>query len=222
MTTPETRIASLTGRLFDENARGSSGVVAVLALELDEAADRQPVERVERLALRAQDLGARREADAELEDADAGEARGDEVTELVDHHEGAQDQEEQDDRDDRLEDAHQAAPPTGPVAYVGADVGVERDQLVDVRVAAAPTPKRSTAASSRRGMPEEVERARQESLDRDVVGGDQRGRRPRPGDAGLAGDPQAPESAPRSGAGSRAGPWRPGRAAAAGEGWRSG
>ena len=67
-----------------EKARGIVGRVAVLALELHEAADRQPVERVDGLALVAQDLRARREPDAELEDADvrsaarsrSGRARG--------------------------------------------------------------------------------------------------------------------------------------------------
>ena len=58
--------------------------VAVLALEADEAADRQPVQGVERLALRAQDLRPRREADAELQDADPEEAGQDEVAHLVD------------------------------------------------------------------------------------------------------------------------------------------
>ena len=70
---------------------GRRPVVAVLALELDEAADRQPVQRVERLALRAQDLRPRREADPELEDADAGQAGRDEVAELVDQDEAAED-----------------------------------------------------------------------------------------------------------------------------------
>ena len=56
ITTPATRMITLTGsRARDERAR-VVGVVAVLALELDEAADRQPVQRVERLAARPQDL----------------------------------------------------------------------------------------------------------------------------------------------------------------------
>ncbi len=55
-------------RLRGERARVVGGI-AVLALELDEPAERQPVERVEGLALRAQDLRPRREADPELEDA---------------------------------------------------------------------------------------------------------------------------------------------------------
>ena len=69
--TPATRIARRTRSDLAAKERGSSARVAVLALEPHEAADRQPVERPQRLALRAQDLGARREADAELEDADA-------------------------------------------------------------------------------------------------------------------------------------------------------
>ena len=84
-------------RCADERARVAA-VVAVLALEPDEAADRQPVQRVERLAVRAEDLRPGREADPELEDPDAGEAGGDEVAELVDEDEDAEDDEEEDDR----------------------------------------------------------------------------------------------------------------------------
>ena len=59
-------------------------VVTVLPFELHEAADGQPVEGVEGLALRAQHLGARREADPELEDADTRQPSGEEVPELMD------------------------------------------------------------------------------------------------------------------------------------------
>ena len=73
ITTPATRMTSLpAGRCADERARVVRGV-AVLALELHEAADRQPVEGVERLALRAQDLRPRRKPDPELEDPHAGQ-----------------------------------------------------------------------------------------------------------------------------------------------------
>ena len=48
MSTPATRMPSLIGSRARENERGSSALVAVLALELHEAADRQPVERVQR------------------------------------------------------------------------------------------------------------------------------------------------------------------------------
>ena len=96
ITTPATRMPELgRQRLRGERARVVGGV-AVLAFELDEPADRQPVERVERLALRAQDLGPRREADPELEDPHARQPRGHEVAELVDDHEDAQDEDEQD------------------------------------------------------------------------------------------------------------------------------
>ena len=61
-------------RRADERARVVR--LAVLALEPDEAADRQPVERVERLALRAEDLRPGREPDPELVDADAGQPGG--------------------------------------------------------------------------------------------------------------------------------------------------
>ena len=183
---------SRTGRLFDENARGSPRVVAVLALELHEAADRQPVERVEGLALRAQDLGARREADPELEDADAGEPRGDEVAELVDHHERAEDGEEQDDRDDRLQELGHAEPPIVPARERRPDLGIEGDQRVDVGLAGSGT----EALDGRLEQPrdaEEVERPLEEPRHRDVVGGDQRGRCPWARDPRLASDAQRRE-----------------------------
>ena len=75
MTTPATRMVTATRSGFAENARGSSARVAILAVQPHEAADRQPVQRPERLALRTQDLRARREADPELEDADVEQAR---------------------------------------------------------------------------------------------------------------------------------------------------
>ena len=55
-------------------------------------------------------------------------------------------------------------------------------------------PKRSTAASSRRGMPGEVERSLEEARHGDFVGGDQRGGRARPPAAGLTGDAQGRET----------------------------
>ena len=81
--------------------------VPVLALETDEPADRQPVQGVERLAVRAQDLGARREPDPELVDADVREAGDGEVPELVDDHEPAEHPEEDHDRDQGLDQFHQ-------------------------------------------------------------------------------------------------------------------
>ena len=78
--------------------------VAVLTLELHEAADRQPVQRVDGVADIADDLRARRKADAELEDADPEETRDHEVAELMDDHEDPEDPEEEDDRDERPDD----------------------------------------------------------------------------------------------------------------------
>ena len=91
MRTPATRIHSFAGAAGPRTSAGRPRL-PVLALELHEPADRQPVQRVERLALRAQDLGPRREADPELQHADVREARRDEVAELVDDHEDAEDQ----------------------------------------------------------------------------------------------------------------------------------
>ena len=99
----------------DERAR-VVGLVAVLALELHEPADRQPVERVERLALGPQDLRPWREADPELQHPDSGEAGRYEMPELVDEDERAEDEEEQEDRDNALEDLRHERLPIGPVA----------------------------------------------------------------------------------------------------------
>ena len=85
MATPATRMTSFTAVGRGQRPRVVA-IVAVLALELDEATDRQPVQRVEGLALGPEDLRPRREPDPELEDADAGQPGGDEVTELVDEH----------------------------------------------------------------------------------------------------------------------------------------
>ena len=69
---------------FDDHAAG------FFAGEADEAADRQPVDRVEGLAeLFAADSGG--QTDAELLDADAGEFGSDVVAQLVQDNEGEQD-----------------------------------------------------------------------------------------------------------------------------------
>ena len=223
MTTPATRMTILVDQRWAANERGSSAPVAVLALELHEAADGQPVERVEGLALVAQDLGPRREADPELEDADVGQPGRDEVAELVDDHEHAEDDDEQDDRDERLDEAGHAGVsesgrwrrPRGPRRRG------RRGRRRPASAAPSP-PNRSTAASSSARDAGEVERAVEEPGDGDLVGGDERGRGPRPGDARPRGRCAAPGSAPRPARGSRAGRWRRGRAAAAGDGRRSG
>ena len=104
----------------------------------------------------------------------------------------------------------------------GADLGVERDEVVDVgRLVAAP------AEALDRGLEEardarEVERAVEEPGDGDLVGGDQRGRRARPVRPGLAGDPERREARLVRARGSRAAPRRRGRAGSPGDGRRSG
>ena len=103
--------------------------------------------------------------------------------------------EEEDDRDRRSGQSSSIRPaPTGPRGERRADLGVEGDQLVDDGAWSAPSPKRVDGGSSRRGMPGEVERAVEEPGDGDLVGGDERGRRPRPDAARLAGDPQRREA----------------------------
>ena len=142
----------LRERRADERARIVR--VAVLALEPDEAADRQPVERVERLALRPEDLRPGREPDPELVDADAGQAGDHEVAELVDDDEHAEHQHEDDDRDRALDDrAHRAGLMGDPCRAVGRpDLGVEGDQLIEVRClvgTATRTARRPPRASGR-------------------------------------------------------------------------
>ena len=90
MTTPASR---MTSRVRSGWLHEAARVVrlALLPFEAHEAADGQPVERVDRLLALVQDARARREADAELVDPDAGAARDDEVAELVDDHEHDQD-----------------------------------------------------------------------------------------------------------------------------------
>ena len=91
--------------------------VAVAALgEAHEAAERQPVQRVERLAAAGQDLGPGRKPDPELQDADPRQARHREVPDLVDEDEPAEDQEEQQDRAEALDEGHHAGPRKSPVA----------------------------------------------------------------------------------------------------------
>ena len=112
MTTPATRMSSfLASPCAGERAR-IVGLVAVLALELDEPADRQPVERVERLAAVAAAPCARGgKPIAELEHPDIRQPGRDEVAELVDEDQHAEDQDEQDDRDERLGEAGHAPSP---------------------------------------------------------------------------------------------------------------
>ena len=177
--------------------------VAVLAVEADEAADRQPVQGVDRLALRPQDLRARREADPELEDADPEEARHQEVPDLVDHHEAAEDEDEEGDRDRALEDGHALPYAAGPVAVPRAVAGAANA----ARTSASRATSSSTPGAWSRPGPiachgllekardaREVERPVQEAGHGHLVGGDQRGRRPRADRARLAGDPQRREA----------------------------
>ena len=113
MATPATRTTSFFHIGCIANERWSSAV-AVLPLEADEAADREPVQGVERLAFRAEHAGARREPDAELEDADAEDPGHEEVAELVDDHEGPEDEDEEGDRDRALDDCHALSYAPGP------------------------------------------------------------------------------------------------------------
>ena len=89
---------------------------------------------------------------------------------------------------------HQAACSARHGGEIRADLGVEGEHLVEVRVGAA-----GRAESRHRGLeqardPGEVEAPVEEAGHGDVVGGDQRRRRPRPEAARLASDPQRREA----------------------------
>ena len=140
-----------------------------------------------------QDAGARREPHPELQHADPRQAGDDEVPELVEQDDPAQDDDEQQDRDDRVDDDAHAAPPTGPAVEGGSDLAVQLDERGHVgrlirTLAEAPDGSLEQARDAR-----EVERPAQEPGDRHLVGGDQGGRRPRSDAARLAGDPQRRE-----------------------------
>ena len=161
----------------------------------------------------AEHLGARREADAELEHADLRPARGDEVAELVDQHERAEDEDEQEDRDRGLRDARSCGrAPDGAAREGGADLGVERDERVDVgrlvaarRRSARPRPRAGAGCpgsrACRRGTGRPPPRRRRSGP---RTRGSRSGRRR----ARCA----APGSAPRRARGSPAAPPRSGRA----------
>ena len=205
MTTPAARMIEP-----DRQARGRErarvvGLVAVLALELHEPADRQPVQRVERLALRSDDLGPGREADPELEHADVRQPGRDEVAELVDEHEPAEDQEEERDRDDAPEEILHQAAPTGPAANAArTSASSARRSSRTGAWSRSPPPKRSTAALEQARNVGEAERAVEEPRDRDLVGRDQRRRRSLADAARLAGDPERREARSRRAPGTRA------------------
>ena len=118
-------------------------LVAVLSLQPNEAADRQPVQGVGGLGALVVGERPRRQADAELMDAHAGQARHHEVAELVDHHERHQDGQHQ----------HHVDGAVGEVAEVhrlhrareasaeGPDVGIEGEHLVEARQRRAGRPE---------------------------------------------------------------------------------
>ena len=92
MTTPATRMTILFGNGWTANERGSS----VASPSSPSSFTKPPIGSqlsVYRVSpLLAQDLGPRREADAELEHAHLRQPGGDEVPELVDDHEHTEDE----------------------------------------------------------------------------------------------------------------------------------
>ena len=208
MATPATRMTIFFHHGWTENERGSSAASPSSPSSFTKPPIGQPVEGVEGLALVAQDLGPRREADAELQDAHVGQPGRDEVADLVDDHEDAEDGDEQDDRDDRLDDGGHAETPMGPLAKAAADLGIEGDQVFDARVrpAVPSEPGHGGLEQPRDGG--ERQGCRPGTGDRDVVGGDEGGRRPRSGDACLSRDAQRREPSMHRAPGSRGGRWR--------------
>ena len=127
----------------------------------------------------------------------------------------------QGDGDEDAERAAHEAAPTGRGRERRADLGVERDELLDVRrlVGALAEPRDGGREQAR--DPVEAERAVEEAGDGDVVGGDQRGRGALADPARLAGDPERREAVLVRRAEVEA-PGRDRSTAADGEGRRSG
>ena len=118
-------------RLRGERAR-IVDPVAVLALERTKPPIGSQLSVYSVSPFDAQDLRARRKADAELEDPDAGQRAVRKCPSSWMSTSAAEDEEEQDDRDERLDEAiTRRAPSRGREGR--ANLGVERDEVVEVR-----------------------------------------------------------------------------------------
>ena len=194
------RIAELPGRRARENERGSSAV-AVLALELDEAADRQPVQRVQRLAAPSRRTFGRGRRERRCRTRGRRHARDRAVSAIAAKWPSSwiSTSTPRMRTNSRIVIAdwtsadHADAPPTGPVAKAARTSASSATSSSTSGAGPRPSPKRSTAASSSARDAREVQRAVEESRHRHLVGGDQRGRRATPDPAGLAGDAQRRE-----------------------------
>ena len=199
------RRASDQQRCADERAR-IVRVVAVLALELDEAADRQPVERVERLAVDAR--GPWPAAGSRCRTRGRGRSPGGRSTKWPSSWTSTRLPRITKKRTMVIEvwrSRVMRAIPTGPRRERGPDLGIERDELVEVGrlVGAVPEPV-DRVLEQRAGCP--GSRACRRGTGR---------RRPRrrrsaqPSRASRSGPPRGrcagPGSAPRRALGSRAG-----------------
>ena len=153
MTTPATRIVSLTGRLCAENDRGSLALSpsSPSSLTKPPIGSQFSVYRVSPFERSTRARGGKPIPNSSTRTpASAGH---DEVAELVDDHEPTEDGEEQDDRDDRLEELGHAAPPTGPAANAARTSASSATSVSTSGSSVAPPPNRSSALSSSRGMP---------------------------------------------------------------------
>ena len=146
-------------------AQASHLDVAVLAEHLHEAAERDPVQAVARSA--PHDRGdARREADPELLDRDAGPLGDDEVAELVD-----QDQDDQDAKEggDGADDLHQAPTPRPRSLRSAVRTSASRAAIASSAGLVRRAPAVDRIGDGGRDL-REGRCARQERLDRDLVG----------------------------------------------------
>ena len=149
MTTPATRMTIFFHHGWTENERGSSAASPSSPSSLT----KPPMAASSACrASRPCCAGPWRAAgtDPELEHAHVGQAR--QEVPIVDDHEDAEDGDEQDDRDDRLDETGHALTPMGPRAKAERTSASSATSSSTPGAAGPFPPKRSTAASSSRGM----------------------------------------------------------------------
>ena len=205
MTTPATRMTSLTGSRARTNERGSSESPSSPSSRTKPPIGSQlSVQRVSPFERRTLARGGKPMPNSRTR-TPASRAVTKWPSSWMTTSE-AEHPEEDDDRDERLEDGRgHRARRRRPGRERGADLRVERDELIDGR---APGRRRRRTGHGRLEEPGdagEVERAVEEPGDGDLVGGDERGRGPRARSGPPRGRSGGPGTAPRPGRGSRAG-----------------
>ena len=208
------------GRFWLENARIVLSV-AILALELDEPADRQPVERVNVSPLDRSTFARGGKPIPNSSTRTCAARTSQEVTQLVDDHEQAQHEDEHDDRDQGLDDGHQCVPPMGPEAKTTRTSTVEFDEPFDVRIRPVGSTETLDSRLEQAWDAGKIERTVEEPFYRDLVGGNQCRRGSRSGAAASRAMRSAGNRS-SSGGSKSSRPMAIRSAAAAGEGRRSG